>query len=394
MTGKPTKVEAAFFDSYLDSGALPEQQAVGMYAWLVLKMGNLAMRIANSKTLPFTLTKPVRTQPPVYKPSSLAQECLEFLGQYQPYINQLKDAFAGHTAHPYIQVFWNHLQQNNFLANLSTNYPYQVRDVENFFTSIRTETKSIVFQQEVVEWKERHQAVTKSVRQVLQQRAKTHPQRMICRLLLGWNNQTCMPVQAYPAHTNFALASVSQVESLSLKQIHAQLQSLLDVMKDCIAPHCFLDAIWHHVNIPFNGYRTYMTLVLDAADPMPDINAILHKLMQFWQHETSRWGGYISVVSAPQPWRFDHSGSGFFIPPHHYCGVGLVHADDAVKRSELYTQLVHFTCASQQVISLLPESDVPLIGIYARNVALQLVSEDVALPGVDADQLVAEVDEN
>lgn len=395
MNFKLTKVDSAFYDNYHNIGLAPEQQLSSAFAWLVLGMANLSKRIAKSKSPPFIWSKPVQGGVPICMPSKQAQELYEFLAQYRLYIIQLKDAFAGHTAHPTIQLFLDLLQRNNLLTDLPVNYPHHIRDVQYFFATLRADANSLGFQQNVNAWKERYLTSSRSVRQVLQQRAKTHPQRMICRLVLGWSNQAGIPWQPSPVHDNFAMAPALQAEPLDLKRIHAQIQSLLDVTEHSIAPHCFLDAIWHHVRIPFNGYRTYLTLVLDAGDPMLNTNTILRELAQFWQHETVRWGGGISVVNAPEPWKFDNSGFSFFIPSHHYCGSGFVHADDTAKRSELYTQLVQFTCASQQVISLLPESDVPLIGTYARNLALQLVPDDVAaLPEVNADQLAIETDEH
>ena len=393
MNFKATKFNAAFWDSYLDPGFLPENQPASPYVWATLRMLDLGMRIAKSKALPYTSLKPGRGQAPLRKPTQLTQELEEFLAQYRPYINQLKDVLAGHTAHPVIKSLWGHLQRNNFLVELPAHYPFRARDVHCLYESVRTDAKSMAFQQEVDEWKEKYRAVTKDVRQVLQQRAKTHPQRRICRLVLGWSNQTGMPTQAYPVHGGLALAPLPQAEPLSLKLIHGQIHSLMGVLEHTIAPHCFLDAIWHHVRIPFSGYRTYLTLILDAADPMPDTEAILNGLAQFWQQEMATWGGFLSVVNAPLPWTFDQSGSGFFIPFHHYCGMGLVHADDVAKRSELYTKLVHFTCASQQVISLLPEADAPVIGTYSRNLGLQFVPGDIALVEGDAEKPAVDTDE-
>jgi hypothetical protein len=162
------------------------------------------------------------------------------------------------------------------------------------------------------------------------------------------------------------LADLQQAAEL----VQEQMQALTGAIEHEIAPHCFLDVIWHPVQIPFSGYRTYMTLILDGVNPGLDTATILNGIIQSWCKETAPWAGSCTVVNRPQEWTFDRSGASFFVPSQHYCGSGLVSSNDPKMCSELNTQLVQFTCASQQFISLLHEPDMPVIGIRSRNPGL------------------------
>lgn len=385
MSRKLTPAANAFIANHLSSGQAPEQQPVFPYVFTIVGLADFATRIGDSKTPPFTLSKPVNGQPARLMPTNIGKDFIDFLSQSIPYIHQLASGFAGHTAHPSIQSLLEILNASTLLTCHPAENPYLVRDVERIFSTVRTTAKSPGFQQAVTEWKDKYQATSKDVRQVLQRRAKTHLQRIIFRFILGWHNQAGLPVQVDPVHTNNALVLLPPAGPLNLKLVQEQMQALTGAIEHEIAPHCFLDVIWHPVQIPFSGYRTYLTLILDGVNPGLDTATILNGIIQSWCKETAPWAGSCTVVNRPQEWTFDRSGASFFVPSHHYCGSGLVSSNDPKMCSELNTQLVQFTCASQQFISLLHEPDMPVIGIRSRSPGLSCATNAPVSHKADAD---------